>query len=133
MHAAQNELLPLRLVVQVLFVEQVRAAMAGGLVHELPNNIKALLSSQEEDSQEVPESSTFENVWDAASHTAKSPKGRDAMTLKMQLEEADNEAPEIRQEGPKSSKLKTIYSLPSKHKKFFSKLWSSNKSVSEKL
>ncbi|KAH9313139.1 hypothetical protein KI387_028174, partial [Taxus chinensis] len=98
MHAAQNELLPLRLVVQVLFVEQVRAAMAGGLVHELPNNIKALLSSQEEDSQEVPESSTFDNVWDAASHTAKSPKGRDTMTLKMQLEEADNEAPEIRQE-----------------------------------
>ncbi|MCD7454013.1 hypothetical protein HAX54_023209 [Datura stramonium] len=41
MHVAQNELLPLREVVQVPFFEQARAAMSGGQVAELPSNIKA--------------------------------------------------------------------------------------------
>ena len=45
MHAAQNELLPLRVVVQVLFFEQARAAQAGGKVTDLPTNIKALLTA----------------------------------------------------------------------------------------
>ncbi|CAN6279056.1 unnamed protein product [Urochloa humidicola] len=40
-HAAQNELLPLRVVVQVLFFEHARAAAAAA---ELPGNIRALLS-----------------------------------------------------------------------------------------
>ncbi|XP_071694188.1 BTB/POZ domain-containing protein At1g67900-like [Rutidosis leptorrhynchoides] len=44
MHAAQNELLPLRVVVQVLFCEQARAAMAGGQLTGLPSHIKALLA-----------------------------------------------------------------------------------------
>lgn len=46
MHAAENELLPLRVVVQVLFSEQTRAAMAGGQLTRLPNNIKALLAAK---------------------------------------------------------------------------------------
>ncbi|KAK1408696.1 hypothetical protein QVD17_40688 [Tagetes erecta] len=46
MHAAENELLPLRVVVQVLFSEQTRAAMAGGHLTRLPNNIKALLAAK---------------------------------------------------------------------------------------
>ncbi len=46
MHAAQNELLPLRVVVQVLFFEQARAAVAGGKVTELPSNLRALLATQ---------------------------------------------------------------------------------------
>lgn len=133
MHAAQNELLPLRLVVQVLFVEQARAAMSGGLVNELPNNIKALLSSHEEDSQVIPESSTFDNGWDAVNHHVKSSKGGDAMTLKMRLAETDNEFPETQQGGSRSLKLKNICNIPPKSKNFFSKLWSSNKSVNEKL
>ncbi|XP_057811049.1 BTB/POZ domain-containing protein At1g67900-like [Salvia miltiorrhiza] len=45
MHAAQNEMLPLRVVVQVLFFEQARASMADGQVAELPSNIKVLKSS----------------------------------------------------------------------------------------
>jgi hypothetical protein len=45
MHAAQNELLPL-VVVQVLFFEQARAAVAGGKVTELPSNLRALLATQ---------------------------------------------------------------------------------------
>ncbi|KAJ0911384.1 putative SKP1/BTB/POZ domain superfamily, NPH3 domain, NPH3/RPT2-like family protein [Helianthus annuus] len=46
MHAAQNELLPSRVVVQVLFSEQTRAAMAGGQFAGLPSNIKALLAAK---------------------------------------------------------------------------------------
>ncbi|KAJ0566360.1 putative NPH3 domain-containing protein [Helianthus annuus] len=46
MHAAQNELLPLRVVVQVLFSEETRAAMAGGQLTGLPSNIKALLAAK---------------------------------------------------------------------------------------
>ncbi|RVW43351.1 BTB/POZ domain-containing protein [Vitis vinifera] len=49
MHAAQNELLPTEVVVQVPFFEQARAAMAGGQVTELPNNIKALLATHNVD------------------------------------------------------------------------------------
>ncbi|XP_040376817.1 BTB/POZ domain-containing protein At1g67900 [Oryza brachyantha] len=48
-HAAQNELLPLRVVVQVLFFEHARAAaLAGGhaAATELPSNIRALLQSK---------------------------------------------------------------------------------------
>ncbi|KAH7283411.1 hypothetical protein KP509_34G006100 [Ceratopteris richardii] len=53
MHAAQNERLPLRVVVQVLFFEQVRSATAGGLlISELPNNVKALLRQTESSSEE---------------------------------------------------------------------------------
>lgn len=46
MHAAQNEMLPLRVVVQVLFCEQARAAMANGHLTGLPRNIKALLAAK---------------------------------------------------------------------------------------
>ncbi|KAI5071578.1 hypothetical protein GOP47_0014207 [Adiantum capillus-veneris] len=53
MHAAQNERLPLRVVVQVLFYEQVRTAMAGGiLISDLPNNVKSLLPQAESSSEE---------------------------------------------------------------------------------
>ncbi|KAH9327432.1 hypothetical protein KI387_007610, partial [Taxus chinensis] len=50
MHAAQNDRLPLRVVVQVLYFEQVRAAIAGGGgvgVNELASNLKALISAEE--------------------------------------------------------------------------------------
>ncbi|CAI9275126.1 unnamed protein product [Lactuca saligna] len=46
MHAAQNEFLPLRVVVQVLFFEHTRAAMANGHLTGLPGNIKALLAAK---------------------------------------------------------------------------------------
>ncbi|KAH7442739.1 hypothetical protein KP509_03G102000 [Ceratopteris richardii] len=46
-HAAQNERLPLRVVVQVLFFEQVRASMAGDmLMDEVPSSARAMRASQ---------------------------------------------------------------------------------------
>jgi len=82
---------------KVLFVKQARAAMSGGLVNELLNDIKALLSSHEEDSQVIPESSTFESGWDAVNYHVKSIKGGDIMILKMRLAKADNKFPETQE------------------------------------
>lgn len=134
MHAAQNERLPLRVVVQVLFFEQVRAAMAGGLgVNELPNNIKALISAPEGDSHDVAQSSSYDDGWDTLQQNVNSLKG-DLAKMKMQLTEADKERRDLRQEIAKSSKSKGLRAFPSKPRKIFGKLWSSNKSsVGEKL
>jgi len=134
MHAAQNERLPLRVVVQVLFFEQVRAAMAGGLgVNELPNNIKALISAQEGDSHDAAQSSSYDDGWDTLQKNVNSLKG-DLAKMKMQLTEADKDRRDLRQEIAKGSKSKGLRAFPSKPRKIFGKLWSSNKSsVSEKL
>lgn len=134
MHAAQNERLPLRVVVQVLFFEQVRAAMAGGLgVNELPNNIKALISAQEVDSHDAAQSSSYDDGWETLQQNVNSLKG-DLAKMKMQLTEADKERRDLRQEIAKGSKSKGLRAFPSKPRKIFGKLWSSNKSsVSEKL
>ncbi|KAA8521928.1 hypothetical protein F0562_012759 [Nyssa sinensis] len=69
------KLLPLR-VVQVLFFEQARVAMAGGQVTELPNNIKALLATHDDPSKPsthttVPE----EDQWSALCAIPTRPKG----------------------------------------------------------
>eukprot|EP01018_Ginkgo_biloba_P021196 Gb_32606 [translate_table: standard] len=133
MHAAQNERLPLRVVVQVLFFEQVRAAMSGGLsANDLPSNIKALLATQESDSQDVAQSSSYEDGWDAVHQNFNSLKG-DLANMKVRLAEAEKERHDMQQEVAKSSKSKGLCTFPSKSRRIFSKLWSSNKSVSEKL
>ena len=57
-HAAQNELLPLRVVVQVLFFEHARAAALASGGHaavaaaDLPSNIRALLSNKSGSSED---------------------------------------------------------------------------------
>lgn len=43
MHAAQNEFLPLRVLLQALFFEQTRAAMTDGHLTEVPSHIEAIL------------------------------------------------------------------------------------------
>ncbi|KAJ8758826.1 hypothetical protein K2173_002605 [Erythroxylum novogranatense] len=93
MHAAQNELLPLRVVVQVLFFEQTRAAMAGGKVTELPSNIKALLASHEIDPSRptaafsTNTSTVGEDQW---SVSGLKPSKSKLSTLRMKLAEDDN-------------------------------------------
>ncbi|XP_009770852.1 BTB/POZ domain-containing protein At1g67900 [Nicotiana tabacum] len=124
MHAAQNELLPLRVVVQVLFFEQARAAMSGGHVTELPSNIKALL----EDTAKT--SATFnktpvDDQWTTAS-ALKSPNSN-LSTLKMKLAEDDDDD-DLDQIG-KSSRIKALCVIPNRPKRMFSKLWSNNRSA----
>ena len=134
MHAAQNELLPLRVVVQVLFFEQAKAAMSGGQVTEFPSNIKALLAANDDPSRPTASLSTNETVpaedqWSVSG--LKSPKSK-LSTLKMKLAE-DADLEENYTDGlGKSSKVKAICSIPTGPKRMFSKLWSINRSANEK-
>ncbi|XP_042022454.1 BTB/POZ domain-containing protein At1g67900-like [Salvia splendens] len=103
MHAAQNERLPLRVVVQVLFFEQARASMAGS---QLPNNMKVLLEGQPTPSKAKASFNTLppEDQWSASSIKSS------VSTLKMKLAEDHDRV-------AKPSKM------PSKPKRIFSKLW----------
>ncbi|XP_071706229.1 BTB/POZ domain-containing protein At1g67900 isoform X1 [Rutidosis leptorrhynchoides] len=128
MHAAQNEMLPLRVVVQVLFFEQARSAMAGGQLTDLPSNIKALLAAQGGVSKLPSSLSTSrsmvqpEDQWSVSGF--KSPKSN-ISTLRMKLAENDDL-------DENSSKVKQLCSIPNRPKRMFSKLWSTNRSASEK-
>eukprot|EP00256_Glycine_max_P057202 XP_014624942.1 LOW QUALITY PROTEIN: BTB/POZ domain-containing protein At1g67900-like [Glycine max] len=129
MHAAQNELLPLRVVVQVLFFEQARAAQAGGKVTDLPTNIKALLTAHGIDPSKptAPLSTTTsihaEDNWSVSNF--KSPKSRSS-TLRMKLAEDDD----FNQNGlthdgiGRNSRFKAICAIPTQPKKMLSKFWS---------
>lgn len=137
MHAAQNELLPLRVVVQVLFFEQARAAMAGGELTNLPSNIKALLAAQDNASRAPGSISTNrsmvqpEDQWSVSGF--KSPKSN-LSTLRMKLAEDDDLDDNFHEGITKadSSKVKQLCSLPNRPKRMFSKLWSTNRSTTEK-
>ncbi|KAL0336082.1 UNVERIFIED_CONTAM: BTB/POZ domain-containing protein [Sesamum radiatum] len=134
MHAAQNEMLPLRVVVQVLFFEQARAAMAGGQVTELPSNIKALLAVHKNPSKANTSFSTNatmppEDQWSVSG--LKSPKSN-LSTLKMKLDEDDDLEDNFPDGIEKSSKLRSFSTTPNRPKRMFSKLWPVNRSASEK-
>ncbi|KAH9604926.1 hypothetical protein KSS87_022675 [Heliosperma pusillum] len=128
MHAAQNELLPLRVVVQVLFYEQARATMAGGKVTDLPPNIQALLAAQDDESSRAgPTLSTKSGLDDQWSVSGlKSPNSK-ISTLKMKLAEDELEE----HCALKGSKLKNFCSIPSRPKRMINKLLSMNKSTND--
>ncbi|XP_068657706.1 BTB/POZ domain-containing protein At1g67900-like [Aristolochia californica] len=136
MHAAQNELLPLRVVVQVLFFEQARVAMAGGQVTELPSNLKALLATHADDISQATQlkgvDGAIDDEWSVSG--LKSPKSK-LSTLRMKLAEAEAQLEDdvLDHDGSgRTSKLKAFCSIPVRPKKMLSKLWSSNRSVSER-
>lgn len=109
MHAAQNERLPLRTVVQVLFYEQVRAAMTGGGVslNELPTSLKALMAAHEGDSREGT-SGGLDDKWEEVQQNFQS-LNRDLASMKVKLSEVEKEH--------------SITGNTPKTKKFLSKLW----------
>lgn len=136
MHAAQNELLPLRVVVQVLFFEQARAAAAGGKVTDLPSNLRALLSSHGFDPLKhtgplsTSTSIHADDQWSVSG--LKSPKSRSS-TLRMKLAEDDDldEYGVTHNAIERNSKLKPLRH-PNQPKSMFSKLWPTNRGTSEK-
>ncbi|XP_043706396.1 BTB/POZ domain-containing protein NPY1-like isoform X2 [Telopea speciosissima] len=107
MHAAQNECLPLRVVVQVLFFEQVRAA-AGGL--NAPQNVSRASSR----------STTNTEEWEKTAP-------EDCKSLEKQMSQmkiCDNECQKNREKKDKGSKNKGGgVLLPSRSRRFFDKLW----------
>ncbi|KAG5001636.1 hypothetical protein AAZX31_08G272200 [Glycine max] len=138
MHAAQNELLPLRVVVQVLFFEQVRAAAAGGKVSDMPSNIKALLTANGIDPSKhtAPLSTTtsihVDDNWSVSGFKSSKSTTRNP-TLRMKLAEDDLDENVVpRDEIGRTSRFKGILGLPTQPKKMFSKLWSTNRSATEK-
>ncbi|KAL6969399.1 hypothetical protein U1Q18_029112 [Sarracenia purpurea var. burkii] len=137
MHAAQNELLPLRVVVQVLFFEQSRAgaAVSSGPVTDLPSNIKALLAGNGDptfSTTSAAVAAAAEDQW-SVSGGPKSPKSK-LSTLRMRLAEEDDDLGESFSNGigKSPSKVKALCSLPNRPKRMLSKLWSISRSVSQK-
>ncbi|MED6110842.1 hypothetical protein PIB30_046657 [Stylosanthes scabra] len=151
MHAAQNELLPLRVVVQVLFFEQARAAAAigGGAAKvtttaaDLPGNIKALLKAHGIESIDPSKhaaaklSSTTsihggEDNWSVSGF--KSPKSKSSTTLRMKLAEdyeddLDEHDLANDDEIGRNSRFKSFCALPTQPKRMLSKFWSTNKTA----
>ncbi|KAI7724771.1 hypothetical protein M8C21_031196 [Ambrosia artemisiifolia] len=125
MHAAQNELLPLRVVVQVLFSEQARAAMAGGQVTRLPNNIKALLATK--GTEPSPTCSLSTTTSTQQQHAQCTKLGNPCVSIsKMKVDAGDESA-------NASLKAKEHCLVPSMPKKtMLSKLWLTNRVENEK-
>ncbi|XP_022878258.1 BTB/POZ domain-containing protein At1g67900-like [Olea europaea var. sylvestris] len=127
MHAAQNEMLPLRVLVQVLFFEQARAAVSGGQVIELPSNISELFSAHNNPSKikasfRANVAVAPEDKWSMAG--LNSPKSN-LSTLKMRVAEDEDLDQNLSEVMKNSSK-------PNRSKSMFSKLWSINRNESEK-
>lgn len=122
MHAAQNERLPLRVVVQVLFFEQVRTAMAGGfLMNDLPSNIKALLPRQESHYERAQSTLMPEEDWEAVQNDCTALKS-DLDIMKQNIAEAERTRSSMHRQVVKRSKTRNLFFHP---KKIFSRLWSS--------
>ncbi|KAE8719306.1 BTB/POZ domain-containing protein [Hibiscus syriacus] len=136
-HAAQNVKLPLRVVIQVLFFEQARAATARGKVADLPSNIKELLAVHNIDPSRPPgtlSTSTSVRADDQWSVSGlKSPKSRTSR-LRMKLAKDDDldELDMVTDGMGRHSKFKAFCALPTGPNKMFSKLLSNNRSGGEK-
>ncbi|KAJ9549777.1 hypothetical protein OSB04_022320 [Centaurea solstitialis] len=114
-HAAQNELLPLRVVVQVLFFEQARAATADGHLTALPSHIKALLAAKA-GAPISPSTLQPEDQWVMTSRNPSVTSSR----VKPAVDDDDEDV-----DG--SSKVKQNCSIGSRPKRtMFGKLWSMN-------
>lgn len=138
MHAVQNERLPLRVVVQVLFFEQVRAATssAGSSTPDLPGSVRALLPGGSHGSSRSATTNT-EEEWDAVptAEELKALKGELA-TLRLGAGVGGgsdrsgnelNDGPKSNAENVAASKVKGLLMS----KKIFSRLWSSKEKLGE--
>lgn len=126
MHAVQNERLPLRVVVQVLFFEQVRAAASSGSsTPDLPKALRDLNSASHGSSRSA--TTNTEEEWDAVA------SAEELRALKGELaalrlgngggNSERNNGEYIRSNGDKAavSRMKGLMMS----KKIFSKIWSS--------
>ncbi|XP_016506616.1 phototropic-responsive NPH3 family protein NPY4 [Nicotiana tabacum] len=133
MHAVQNERLPLRVVVQVLFFEQVRATTSsgGGSTPDLTRSVKALLPVGSHGSSTSVTSNTDED-WDAVptAKELKALKGEFA-SLRLRDREGNNgsDLNNMKTNAEKVDSSKVKGSMISK--KMFSKLWSNKDRLSE--
>ncbi|KAA8536269.1 hypothetical protein F0562_028747 [Nyssa sinensis] len=125
LHAVQNERLPLRVVVQVLFFEQVRAAASSGTsTPDLPKGIKDLNSGSHGSSRSA--TTNTEEDWDAVA-TAEELKALKAELAALRLGNgggvSERNGGDIRSNADRAAISKMKGLLMSK--KIFSKIWSS--------
>ncbi|XP_051148980.1 BTB/POZ domain-containing protein At1g67900-like [Andrographis paniculata] len=136
MHAAQNEMLPLRVVVQVLFFEQARSTMASGQLTELPRNLKALLAGHM--AQSLPKASFSTNATmpmdDQWSVSGLKSGSTNLSTLKMKLAEDDSFEINFHDGIENSSNLKSmsLSMIPNRSKGMLSKFWPISRSGGDK-
>jgi NPH3 family len=131
MHAAQNEMLPLRTVVQVLFFEQARSAISGSQVTNLPNGIKALLAKSNSGGDEDNDMAELQRQ-----------ESNKSETLRMKLEEdgiSESESDDVfmprkgRLLRSGSTRFKAAFCvIPTKPRKMMNKKWTMNKSITER-
>ncbi|KAE9606812.1 hypothetical protein Lal_00026197 [Lupinus albus] len=127
MHAVQNERLPLRVVVQVLFFEQLRATSSGGSsTPDLPGSIRAMLPGGSHGSSRSTTTNT-EEEWDAVGTSEDIPtlKGELA-TLKLTsgaTQSSDKNSDDCKGNTEKVAATKSKGFQMSKT--LFSKIWSS--------
>ncbi|PON66748.1 Voltage dependent potassium channel [Parasponia andersonii] len=126
MHAVQNERLPLRTVVQVLFFELVRATTTtGNSTPDLPGSIRALLPGSGSHGSSRSTTTNTEEDWDAV------PTAEDIKALKGELATlrlGSGGVGSNRSDGPKSINADSAAANKKgliMSKKIFSKLWSS--------
>lgn len=119
MHAVQNERLPLRVVVQVLFFEQVRAAASSGSsTPDLPKAIKDLNSTSHGSSRST--TTNTEEDWDAVA-TAEELKALRGELASLRLERNNGHAKSPLADKSSVHKLKGLVAT----KRILTKIWSS--------
>ncbi|KAM7507187.1 hypothetical protein LguiA_017640 [Lonicera macranthoides] len=123
-HAVQNERLPLRVVVQVLFFEQIHATSSSGTTPDLPGPIRALIPSSGSQGSSRSATTNTEEDWDSVptAEELKALKGEFA-TLRLSDQGASKRNPE----RISSSKVDGLIMS----KKIFSKLLSNHGRQSE--
>ncbi|MFS7995772.1 putative BTB/POZ domain, NPH3 domain, NPH3/RPT2-like family protein [Helianthus anomalus] len=125
MHAVQNERLPLRVVVQVLFFEQVRAAASSGSsTPDLPKPIKDLNSASHGSSRST--TTNTEEEWDAVA-TADELRALRGELASLRLERNGSHAKSpLAEKGP-VHKVKGLLAT----KRILTKIWSSKGGTAE--
>ncbi|KAJ0681887.1 putative BTB/POZ domain, NPH3 domain, NPH3/RPT2-like family protein [Helianthus annuus] len=125
MHAVQNERLPLRVVVQVLFFEQVRAAASSGSsTPDLPKAIKDLNSASHGSSRST--TTNTEEEWDAVA-TADELRALRGELASLRLERNGSHAKSpLAEKGP-VHKVKGLLAT----KRILTKIWSSKGGTAE--
>lgn len=121
MHAVQNERLPLRVVVQVLFFEQVRvAASSGSSTPDLPKSIRDLNNGSQRSSRSA--TTNPEEDWDAVA-TVEELRALKGELASLRLANGQRNSGNGKNDVDKaaSKKMKALL----KSKKIFTKLWSS--------
>lgn len=128
-HAVQNERLPLRVVVQVLFFEQIRAASSsssgGGTAPDLPGSVQALIPGGSHGSSRSVTTNT-EDEWDAVP-TAEEISAMKGELATLRLGDNMNDGTKMNAEKVAANKMKGLLMS----REIFSKLWSNKERESE--